>query len=135
VPDDRSPRVTRAFGVANLVAAAVIALGVFVALPARWLPIDVGGAIVAAMLAASGVGLVTKKPWADRVARASAFAVLAVGLVFIAALALTASYLTGIYGPVGRGGAIILVLVAALVIPYVVVLPAAQLVWLGPRKP
>jgi hypothetical protein len=30
---------------------------------------------------------------------------------------------------VGRGGAIILVLVAALAIPYLVVLPLVQLVW------
>ncbi len=135
MPNDSSPRITRAFGVANVVAAAVVIFGVFVGLPARWMPIDVGGAIVAALLAASGVGLLTGKPWADRVARATAFVVLVVGLVFIAGLAVTASYLSGIYGPVGRGGAVILTLVAALAVPYLVVLPAAQLVWLGARAP
>ncbi len=134
MPNDSSPRITRAFGVANVVAAAVVVFGVFVALPARWMPIDAGGAIVAALLAASGVGLLTGKAWADRVARAAAFVVLIAGLVFIAALAVTASYLSGIYGPVGRGGAVILTLVAALTVPYLVVLPAAQLVWLGPSR-
>jgi hypothetical protein len=128
-----SSRVARAYGVANLVAAAVVLFGVFVALPARWWPVDAGALVVGALLAASGVGLVTKKPWADRAARGAAALVLAIGLAFIATLALTASYLSGIYGPVGRGGAIILALVAALTLPYLVVLPAAQLVWLGPR--
>jgi hypothetical protein len=53
----------------------------------------------------------------------------------VATLALTASYLSGIYGPVGKGGALILVLVAALALPYLVVLPASQLVWLrGERR-
>jgi hypothetical protein len=50
-------------------------------------------------------------------------------------LALTASYLSGVYGPVGRGGAVILTLSAALALPYLVLLPVAQLVWLGPRAP
>jgi hypothetical protein len=36
---------------------------------------------------------------------------------------------------VGKGGAIVLALVAALAVPYTVVLPAVELVWLrpGPR--
>jgi hypothetical protein len=34
---------------------------------------------------------------------------------------------------VGRGGALLLVLVAALVVPYLLLLPAAQLLWIGPR--
>jgi hypothetical protein len=126
-------RVARAFGVVNLVAAAVVLFAVFGALPARWWLVDGGAVVLAALLAAAGVGLVAQKPWAERVARAASIAVLAIGLVFIATLALTASYLAGVYGPVGRGGAVILTLSAALAIPYLVLLPAAQLVWLGPR--
>jgi hypothetical protein len=52
------------------------------------------------------------------------------GLVLVTALALTASWLSGVYGPVGRGGALLLTLVAALALPYLVVLPLVQLVWL-----
>jgi len=44
---------------------------------------------------------------------------------------MSASYLAGIYGPIGRGGAIIFVLVLALAIPYLVAIPALELVWLG----
>ena len=50
-------------------------------------------------------------------------------------LALTASWLAGIYGPVGAGGAAIMALVAALALPYLVVLPCVELVWLAPRRP
>ncbi len=59
---------------------------------------------------------------------------LALGLFAVTVVAVTASWLSGIYGPVGRGGAIILALVAALALPYLVVLPVVQLVWLRPGK-
>ena len=122
-----------AFGFFDLVAACVVTLGVFRGLPSRWWPVDFGAAALALLLAVSGVGLMLGKPWAARVARAASFVTLGVGLVLVAALALTASYLAGIYGPVGQGGALILVLVAALGLPYLVVLPASQLIWLGKR--
>ncbi len=130
-----NPRVARAFGVMNVAAAIVVLFAVFAALPARWWLVDGGAVILAALLGAAGGGLLAKKPWAERVARTASIAVLAIGLVLIATVALTASYLAGIYGPVGRGGAVILTLSGALAIPYLVLLPAAQLVWLGPRAP
>jgi hypothetical protein len=133
--DATSLRVARAFGVADLVAAVVVLFAVFVALPARWWLVDGAAVILAALLGSAGFGLVAKKAWGERLARAGSFAVLAIGLVFIATLALTASYLSGVYGPVGRGGAVILTLSAALALPYLVLLPVAQLVWFGPRGP
>ena len=54
---------------------------------------------------------------------------LATGLALSPSLAVTATWLTSVYGPVGRGGAVVLVLVAALLAPYLVVLPGAKLVW------
>lgn len=119
----------RLFGGADLVAAAVIAVGVFRGLPARWAPVDVPSAIVAGLLGVSGVLLVMRHPRALPVARIAAFAALAAGLVLVTLLAIAASWLFGVYGPVGRGGALLLVLVAALVLPYLVFLPAAQLLW------
>ena len=129
----RTLRTTRAIGAANLTSAALVVFGVFGALPARWWPIDVAASVVSLLLAAAGVGLLAGAAWADRAARAASFVALGLGLALVATVALTASYLSGIYGPVGRGGAIILVLVAALALPYLVVMPAVQLVWLGPR--
>jgi hypothetical protein len=129
---DRRKLVARVFGAIDVLAAAVTALGVFAGLPARWWPVDLGAVIVIALLAAAGVGLVGATRWAERVARVASIVTLALGLALIATLAITASYLSGIYGPVGRGGALILTLVTALALPYLVALPAAQLLWLGP---
>lgn len=111
--------------------AILIAAAVFVGLPARWWLVDVGALVLVAFLAAAGVGLLLRAPWGEKVARSASIASLAIGLALVATLGVTASYLRGIYGPVGRGGALILVLVAALAIPYLLVFPALQLAWLG----
>ncbi len=122
------------FGAANLLTSALVALGVFGGLPSRFAPVDVvAGGLVALQLGA-GLGLLTRCGWAARVARASAAVALAAGLFGVTVLAVTASWLAGIYGPVGKGGAIVLALVAALALPYLVVLPLSQLVWLRPRE-
>jgi hypothetical protein len=103
-------------------------------LPARWAPIDVIAGLLVVLHAGAGVLLIRRHDRAKDVARVAAVASLAAGLLLIAILAWTASYLSGIYGPVGRGGAIIMVLVIALAVPYLVALPAGELLWLGPRK-
>src|SRR5580658_4681032 len=105
----RRPAVTRIFGSTDLVAATVVLLGVFAGLPARWWVVDVPAVVVAALLVAAGVGLVAGLPWGERVARVASIATLVVGLVLVTTLAVTASYLSGIYGAVGRGGGLILV--------------------------
>ena len=124
---------SRLFGAADLVAAFVVLLGVFAGLPSRWLPIDLAGGVLGALFLASGVALLANHGKAPLLARVAAFAALAVGMVLVLALGVSASWLAGVYGPVGRGGALLLVLVAALVVPYLLLLPAAQLLWIGPR--
>jgi hypothetical protein len=123
------------FGVADLLTGAAVGLGVFVALPARWWPVDVPAALLTALELAAGVALVARARWAERLARVTCAVALSLGLFTVTVLAVTASWLSGIYGPVGRGGGIVLALVALLALPYVVVLPALQLVWLRPRPP
>jgi hypothetical protein len=127
-----SPRAALVFGMADLLTAAAVTLGVFVALPARWWPVDGLAAILAVLQVAASVGLLTRANWGERVARAAATVALAVGLFTVTMLAVTASWLSGVYGPVGAGGAMILTLVGALALPYVVVLPVVELVWLRP---
>jgi hypothetical protein len=124
-----------AFGFLDLLAACLVAIGVFRGLPSRAWAVDGCAAAVTLLLAVSGVGLMLGTRWAPRVARATSIVVLVIGLALVATLALTASYLAGIYGPVGKGGAVILVLVAALGLPYLVALPASQLLWLGRPGP
>jgi len=123
------------FGALHLVSAALVGTGVFAGLPDRYGPVDAGAAVLIALLVGSGVGLLGGTRWSFRVAVAASSVTLAMGLLLVGALALSASYLAGIYGPVGRGGAVLFVLVAALVLPYLVALPAAELVWLRRSKP
>jgi hypothetical protein len=106
-------------------------IGVFEGLPARHWLVDSGAALLIALFGAAGAGLLADTPWARRAALGASIASLVCGLLLVTTLALTASYLSGIYGPVGRGGALILGLVAALALPYLVAIPLAQLAWLG----
>lgn len=126
-------RASLVFGVADLLTAALIIVGVFMGLPARWAPVDVTAGVLIVVKLASGALLVARAHWAPRVATLGAALALVLGLVLVTALALTASWLSGVYGPVGRGGALLLTLVAALALPYLVVLPVGQLVWLRSR--
>jgi hypothetical protein len=130
----KGPLFARIFGSIDLVAALVVVVGVFVGLPARWWVVDVPAVVLVALLGAAGVGLLGSFSWGERVARVASMTALALGLALVTTLAVTASYLSGIYGAVGRGGAVILVLVAALALPYLLALPAAQLLWLGPAR-
>jgi hypothetical protein len=120
-----------AFAAVDLLTAALVAASVFLGLPARWWPVDLGAGVVIAVLLGAGVGLAIGAPLGRPLAKIGSGVTLALGLALLTMLALTVSYLAGIYGPVGRGGALILLLIAALALPYLVALPAAQLAWLG----
>jgi hypothetical protein len=122
------------FGVGNLLTAALLLVGVFVALPARWWPVDSGAAVLTGLELVSGAALLANARLARRLAVTAAAVALALGMAVVTTLALTASWLAGVYGPVGRGGALILVLVSALALPYFVVWPAIQLVWMPPGR-
>jgi hypothetical protein len=121
-----------AFGVADLLTAVLVMVGVFMGLPARWAPVDVPAIVLIAFKLVSGVSLIVRSRWAPRMATVGAALALALGLALVTGLALTASWLSGVYGSVGQGGALLLTLVAALALPYLVVLPVVQLVWLRP---
>ena len=123
------------FGAFDIATAILLYVGVFEGLPTRHWLVDGGAALLIALFTAAGVGLVANTPWALRAALAASVVSLVLGLSVVSTLALTASYLAGIYGAVGRGGALILGLLAALGLPYLVAIPLAQLAWLGPWRP
>jgi hypothetical protein len=131
----RTRTVPIAFGVLDLVSAILLFVGVFEGLPARYWLVDGGAALLILLFTAAGAGLIADTPWARPAALAASLASLVLGLSLVTTLALTASYLSGIYGPVGRGGALILGLLAALALPYLVAIPLAQLAWLGRWRP
>ena len=122
-----------AFGVTNAGVAALVAWSVYRGLPTRWWVVDDGAFVIVALMAASSVALLTNHRLAEPITRAAAAVTLLLGLALFATLALTASWLYGVYGPVGKGGSALFALVALLVFPYLVVLPAALLAWVGPR--
>jgi hypothetical protein len=118
------------FAIVDLSTGALLGSGVFFGLPDRWIVVDATAAALMLLQLSAGVGLLARAPWAARLASVASLASLVVGLGLVTVLALTASWLSGVYGPVGRGGGIILALVALLALPYLVVLPAVQLFWL-----
>jgi hypothetical protein len=112
---------------AQLLLALLLLGGIWIALPARWAWVDVPGTLLALAAFASGVALLRRVPWALPLARVVLWAELVIGTLTASLLALAAAQLAGSYGPVGAGGALLLVIIAVLVLPYLVVFPALQL--------
>jgi hypothetical protein len=108
----------------------VLLAGIWFLLPARYALVDVVGSALAACAIASCAGLVSGRRWALSLARGVAWTELVIGTLTVTALALSASQLLGSYGPVGSGGVLLLGTVALLLLPYLVVFPAWQLIWL-----
>jgi uncharacterized membrane protein len=116
-------RERRVFSALHIVTGAVVVVGVFMGLPVRYAPVDLLAGVLAMALFVSGFGLLVRTRWSHRVARAVSWVTLVIGLSVTALLAITASHVAGLYGPIGRGGALIMVLVACLVVPYLVAIP------------
>jgi hypothetical protein len=123
------------FGAVDLLSAVLLYLGVFRGLPARYWLVDVPAFLVIVLFAVAGGALLARVRWAPIAALVASIVSIVLGLALITTLALTASYLSGIYGPIGRGGAMILTLVAAMALPYLVGIPLAQLAWVSRTVP
>lgn len=105
----------------------MLGVGIWAALPARWLPVDAIGTALCLGCGAAAASLALGLPLADRLSRAVSWALLGCGAAATSALAWTAAHLAGLYGPVGAGGALLMAAVGALVAPYLLGLPALQL--------
>jgi hypothetical protein len=114
----------------ELLVATLLIVGIWVALPARWWPVDLVGSLLAATLTMAAAGLLFNRRWGRLISIAVSWSSLAVGMATVTALAWTASYLAALYGPIGKGGALLLGETAALLIPYLIGLPLIQLVLL-----
>ena len=66
-------------GACNLLLSLLLLGGVWIALPGRWLPVDLGGTALALLFGVSGVGLLAGRVWG----RTCALVAGAVGLVWI----------------------------------------------------
>jgi hypothetical protein len=104
--------------------------GVWFALPARWLWVDVPATLLGVGCLVTAGALLRNASWALHAARLLLWAELVLGCLCVTLLASGAAQLAGSYGPVGAGGALLLAVIALLVVPYLVVFPALQLGWL-----
>lgn len=111
----------------QLLLAVLIGLGVWVALPARWLWIDLPLSALALACLGASAGLFLGASWARPVVRVLLWIELATGTLIVSLLALSIAQLAGSYGPVGSGGAVLMGTIALLILPYFVALPALLL--------
>jgi hypothetical protein len=114
----------------QLLLALLVLGGVWLGLPARWLWVDAPGTALGVASVVAAVALLRGESWAPALSRVVLWAELVLGTACVTLLAVSAAQLAGSYGPVGAGGALLMVTIAALVLPYFVVLPALQLRWL-----
>lgn len=111
----------------QLLLAVLVSVGVWVGLPARWLWIDLPLSALALACLLIAVGLFARTGWAPRALRVLLWIELGTGTLIVSLLALSIAQLAGSYGPVGAGGAVLMGTIAALVLPYLVGLPALLL--------
>lgn len=89
------------------------------------------GTVVAVALA--GVGMLWRNRWGWRAAVTGCTALLVIAVVILVLILLSASFLSGVYGSMGRGAAMMALLAGALVIEVCGLLPAFQLKFLFTR--
>ena len=130
MPSSARDPIRLTFAIGNVLFALLLCAGVFLALPVRFWPVDVLGAALAVVLLVSAVGLWLNARWRGPALRASALAQLAIGLIVFAALALAVTYLGGTYNQVGRAALSAWIVSSVLLIPYLIVYPTLQLLWL-----
>ncbi len=121
-----------AIACAQAVIGVLIVCGIWLGLPARWLPVDVLGTALAlgALSAAIAVLALRGNPRAMQWVKIVLWAELVLGTLTLTLLATSMAHLAGSYGPVGDGGAVLMGAIFVLVAPYLVALPALQLRWL-----
>lgn len=129
----RDPRVQVAFGVWNALSAVVLWVGDFVVQPRFW-ALDVPLGLIALVQLASAVALLAKLPWALRALAIAAWVSFALGLLVLSLVVLSMVFLRGIHGDYGVAGLAVSGLIIALLVPYVVLMPALQLLWLNAQR-
>jgi hypothetical protein len=128
-----SRRADLVFGAIDVFTGVGILVAVFVFLPTRVGPVDWTSTMLAALQGVAGAGLLAGASWRIVLARIVSAIALALGLLTFTTLLVTATWLGGVYGQVGRGGAIVLGIAAALILPYLILFPLFELVWLHPE--
>jgi len=104
-------------------------VGVGLIQPRYWV-VDVPATLIALVELASAVALFAKLPWARRALTIAAWIAFVGGLLLVALIVLTIVFLRTIHGEDGMVATLVSGLVIALILPYTVLLPTVQLLWL-----
>ena len=115
------------YGALDVAFAALYAWFGFSLTPGRSLLFNSALALVCVVLALGGAGLLADARWGKRVATVACWLLIAFAAVVVVLLVASSAYLRGIYGPLGKGMALISLAVAALVVEAFALLPLFQL--------
>ena len=118
------------FGILNLLTALILLGGLFVVVQPRFWAFDLPLALIALAQLVSGVALLAKLKWATRALGIAAWASFGLGLLVISLVVLSMVFLRGILGDYGVAALAVSGLIVALLVPYVLLLPALELLWL-----
>ena len=118
------------FCLGNLTIAVLLLLIVFIVLPVRWWPVDLPTILLATLLSFSAFGLAARKSWRLVGLKVAASVCLGIGMSAIAAAGLSAAFLSGVHGSLGKNGAMIMAFIIGLLLPYLIGYPCAQLLWI-----
>jgi hypothetical protein len=115
------------YGALDVAFAVVYAWFGFVLTPGRSTTFNLALALLCVLLGAAGVGLVAGARWSRQLATVTCWALLLFAAVVVVLLVASSAYLRGVYGPLGKGMAVMTLLVAALVVEGFALLPLFQL--------
>jgi hypothetical protein len=127
-------RIRIAFGVLNALAGLVVLVGVFLVAQPRYWVLDLPALLIGGAQLVSTIGLLAKRRWALRALAVAAWLSLVLGLMVVFAIVLSMVFLRSIHGDYGLAGLAVSGLIVALLVPYVVVVPVLELLWLGRQR-
>jgi hypothetical protein len=127
-------RVRITFAMLNALVAVMLLVGVFGLIQPRFWVLDIPAAALALVELVSAVALFARLPWALRALSVSAWVTFVVALILVALIALTMVFLRSVHGEDGFAATAVSALVIALLVPYTLLLPAVQLLWLKRRS-
>jgi hypothetical protein len=127
-------RVRLIFAVSNALVALILLVGVFGLIQPRFWALDVPAGVLALVEVVSAISLFARLPWALRALSLAAWITFVGGLVLVGLIVLTMVFLRSIHGEDGFVATAVSGLVVLLLVPYTLLLPIAQLVWLK-RQP
>lgn len=122
------------FAASNALVALILLVGVFGLIQPRFWALDVPAGVLALVELVSAVSLFARLPWALRALSLAAWITFVGGLLLVGSIVLTMAFLRSIHGEDGFVATAVSGLVLLLLVPYTLLLPIAQLLWLK-RQP